>query len=142
MTTDLKDVPDERLNVMLAEALGWNRTRYPKTYRQGGKTFEHQSYGLNERPELGMHPPGVPVGPGSRTQAPPNYTGCLNACASVEATLDEVQHKLFRVRLWAGVTGLHCGIFDYDNSSSADRRKFVSASARQRAEALYLTLKK
>lgn len=85
----------QALRIRIAEFCGWQRCRYPETYRAGGRSHPHAMYVCNNNPEHWMHKPGwkgtKDFGPDSSPTAPPDYCADLNAIHHVELILTESQ---------------------------------------------------
>jgi hypothetical protein len=134
---EIKDLPDERLNVMLAEIMGWEAIEdtdgsrlWHAVNRNNGQIRGYHN-GLNKEHTIAV--------------CFPRFCTDLNETAKVEAGIDEATFCNTYIPHLAKVCGfLAHDTFDGHKWSDihSGRRAVVSAKARQRTIALILTLTK
>jgi hypothetical protein len=102
----------QEINIAIAELCGW-------TCDKDGY-WTHSDTEMRKRLNL-------PSG------CPPNYYGCLNACAEMEATLKAEQWMSYLHYIYDQVPGYREGSYWYENFET--QRQVASATAPQRCEA-------
>jgi len=101
----------QEINLTIAELCGW--------------TWNHADEWCWEHVD-GSTSSSVPV----RAKSLPNYHASLDACATFEATLTDVEHSAYRGELWNTAMA---------ETGDLHSRAFVSATAPQRCEAFLRT---
>lgn len=117
MTTEVNKLSDEELNRKLAECLGWQTLK-----REDGWSESVCASHMAKPNEDAI-------------ASPPKLTASLDACAEVERTLTDEQCEEYIFRYLPFTSGA-----EKREQGPIDLAILALSTARQRAEALYLTL--
>lgn len=125
MTTKLTDSQKQTIRIALNEWLGW---------KPNGAGYWHKDGDIRALSWESMDGRGRDIEPLEDPAA------SLDACHEIELKLTDKEHEAFQRLLWANCRKDHTYKYSYAVGDVAERRAFVSASAKQRSLALFLAL--